>query len=291
MKQFRYMSVFAHVVDKGSISAAAEALDLSKSVISHQLKLLETELDVVLLKRTTRSQSLTPAGEAFYRHCKQLNELAENAWLQAKETQSIPKGKVKITAPNALMDTIVVPAITQLMQTYPELQPELISNDRLLNLSKEDIDLAIRVGPSPNSGMKQRRIGQFRDVLCGHPCFMNDGAGVDNAYIANSWQGAHIYHQFKHHKTKDELEFTAKAKCVANSFHTCLSLLNNKVGIGVVPDFLFKQMRPKLVEIYPEYQLPINKVYAVYPFMDNLPLNVRVCLEGIEGELVAKGSC
>ncbi|RLV61466.1 hypothetical protein D5018_01890 [Parashewanella curva] len=176
------------------------------------------------------------------------------------------------------------------MQIYPELEPELISNDRLLNLSKEDIDLAIRVGPSPNSGMKQRRIGQFKDVLCGHSSFMKDGADVANAYIANSWQGAHIYHQFKHRKTKVELEFTAKAKCVANSFHTCLSLLNNRVGIGVVPDFLFEQMKPELVEIFPEYQLPINKVYAVYPFMDTLPLNVRVILTEIERQLGAKGN-
>jgi len=93
------MSVFAKVVESGSISAAAESLNLSKSVVSQHLKVLEDELGVGLLKRTTRRQTLTPAGKDFFEKCQQMNQLATQAWDNARESQITPKGHIHITAP------------------------------------------------------------------------------------------------------------------------------------------------------------------------------------------------
>ena len=124
MNQLRHMAVFAHIVETGSITATAELLQLSKSVISQHLKTLEENLGVTLLKRTTRRQSLTSAGQDFYQHCKTLNQIADEAWLQAQEVLDVPKGNVRITAPYALMETLIAPAIAPLIEQYPLLQPE-----------------------------------------------------------------------------------------------------------------------------------------------------------------------
>ena len=166
MNRLRQMSVFAHIVEAGSITAAAESLQLSKSVVSQHLKSLETDIGVALLKRTTRRQTLTTAGEKFYEQCRKLNDVANSAWTEAQDSLREPQGKVRITAPNALMGALVAPAIGELLSRYPKLEPELISSDSQLNLFEDNIDLAIRVGRSPQSNVKQRRIGEFRDVLC-----------------------------------------------------------------------------------------------------------------------------
>lgn len=276
------MSVFAHVVDAGSITAAAETLNVSKSVVSQHLKSLEQELKVSLLKRTTRRQMLTSAGESFYEQCKKLNDVAEIAWTQAQNTLQEPQGKVRITAPNALMGTLIAPAIAQLLKSYPELKPELISSDKKLNLFEEDIDLAIRVGPSPESNLKQRRIGEFRDLLCMNRSYLNDQQHHAHAYVANDWQGKQITHQFKHKQTGKLFSFSANVHCQADSFHTCLSLIESGAGIGLIPDFLFRAKSNDLIEVFPNYQLSLNSIFALHPFNRQLPLSVSECLKSIE---------
>lgn len=283
MNRLRHMSVFAHIIEAGSITAAAEQLELSKSVISQHLKALETELGITLLKRTTRRQSLTPAGAAFYKECKKLNSVAELAWQQALETQQHPQGRITITASDALMATLVAPAIGQLMHQYPNLKPELISDDKPLNLMTSNIDLAIRVGPSSEDALMQRRIGEFRDVLCGHKNVV-ENSGDNSGYIANHWQSKHIHHNFEHGQTHG-YDYIPRVTCRVDSFHTCLTLLEAGVGIGLVPDYIFEQKRNTLTLVFPDYQLPRNPIYALHPYSRNTPLNIKVCIEAIESQL------
>ena len=285
MNQLRQMSVFARIVEAGSISAAADAMELSKSVVSQHLKALEEGLGVTLLKRTTRRQTLTEVGRSFYKQCKQLNDIAEDAWTQAQNALSLPKGRVRITAPHALMDALIVPAIAAVLKDYPALQPELISNDQQLNLDAEDIDLAIRVGPSPDSSMKQKRIGHFHDVICGLPELISQGINHDTPYIANQWQSSNIEHHLTHKTTGSLIALKVRPQCRTNSFHTCFSLIEEGVGIGIVPEFLLKGAGSALREAYPEYQLPENAVYGVFPFAGQMPINVKICLDAIEAHL------
>lgn len=287
MNRLRQMSLFAHIVDAGSITSAAESLQLSKSVVSQHLKALESELGIVLLKRTTRRQSLTVAGESFYQRCKELNNVADNAWTQAQETLEVARGEVKVTAPNALMETLVAPVIGELLQQYPLIEPVLISSDHQLDLVADNIDLAIRVGHSNENSLKQRRIGQFRDVLCAQPKVIESGSISDAMYIANVWQSQNISHVFKS-TTQDNLVFSTRARCVANSFHTCLSLIQSGAGMGLVPDFYLNQLPPSLTDVFPQHQLPINPIYALHPYNKHLPFTVQVVLTAIEKALKEK---
>lgn len=290
MNQLRHMSVFAHIVETGSITAAAESLQLSKSVVSQHLKALEQGLGITLLQRTTRKQVLTAAGKDFYEHCKTLNQVADLAWQQAQEVLETPKGRIRITAPNALMETLVAPAIAQLMKEHPLLKPELISSDRQLDLITEGIDLAIRVGQSIDSDIKQRRIGEFRDVLCSSRDFLPHENINQAPYIANSWQGQNIRHELKSDRAghQDSLLFTGEASCITNSFNTCLTLINSGAGIGLIPDFILNSSAEYLLPVFPDYHLPMNPIYALHTFRNQVPLNVSLCLSAIEQELVGK---
>ena len=277
------MMIFACIVEVGSISAAAEQLNLSKSVISQNLKQLEQSLGVVLLKRTTRRLTLTDTGEHFYAKCKEIKGIADNAWQQAQSYLAVPKGRIRITAPNVLMETLVTPVIASLMKSYPELKPELVSADEKLDFMSHDIDLAIRVGRSRDSNLTQKRIGSFSDVLCGTAEFKNQN--IDSLpYIANVWQGNTIKHTFMA-KNGDEHHFSTEAHCITNSFYSCIALLKASAGIGIVPDFYLYRFASELQPVNLNLELPSNPVFAIHPYGQNPPLNVKVCVEAITKQL------
>jgi len=278
------MSVFAHIVESGSISAAAEILGLSKSVLSQHLKALEADLGITLLRRTTRRQLLTDEGSRFYLSCKEINHIAESAWHSAQKRLAEPQGRVRITAPNALMETLVTPVIGELMEKYALLKPELISSDQHLDFHEHHIDLAIRVGTSKNSNLIQRRIGEFRDLLCGTHTTVSGQPIEMLTYISNTWQGKQISHQFKR-KSCPDIIYQKEAGCMTNSFHSSLSLIKSGVGIGLVPDFYLPLIKPALVTLFDEYDLPVNTVYALNPYGKSAPLSVEVCTEAIQKQL------
>ena len=282
--QLRQMSVFARVVEAGSISKAAEQLALSKSVVSQHLKRLEQEMGATLLKRTTRRQQLTAVGQEFYTYCQQLNDFAEQAWRSVQERQSVPQGDIVITAPHALMSSVVVPAVGQLIKQYQSIRPQFIVSDKALDLMGDNIDLAIRVGASSDSNYKQRRIGQFRDVLVANEHYLvNSKLPLEQMfYIANHWQGREIHHQFtskiEPNKSKS---LTVNANCTVDSFPSAIALIEQGVGIGLVPELALAQARSRLVEVLPDYQLAQNTIYALHPYQQ-LPLVVSTCLTSIE---------
>lgn len=281
MNRLRHMAVFAHIVECGSISAAAEQLALSKSVVSQHLKSLETALGVTLLKRTTRRQSLTGAGQQFYQQCQQLNQLADHAWQQALDSQQAPRGPITITAPHALMSTVVVPAIAGLLERWPALEPQLRADDVQLDLMEENIDLAIRVGSSTSSRYRQRRIGEFRDVLCGNAVAIRD---LSPRYIANQWQGQQIEHRLRAADSEQEQLFEARPGIRADSILSCQALLEAGAGIGILPDFIFNQ-NTALQEYMPGYQLPPNPIYVLHPYSGALPFAVETAISAIEQQL------
>jgi len=296
IKYLRHMVVFYHIVDSGSVSAAADRLGLSKSVISQQLKDLETELGVTLLNRNTRKQALTNAGEAFFNECLKLNQIATNAWDSVTQVSETVSGNIRISAPNAFIDFLVAPAMSRLLKSHPELKPELFGDDQRVDLVQQQIDLAIRVGALPSSDYKQRRIGSFRDVLCGSPEYIAqskvrdqisllDGCNPINAcYIANTWQGKKIQHTLVHDRTGDLIQLSFEANRICNSLPTVISLVRSGCGLAFIPDFIYAQHKDVLVEAFPGYRSDLVPIFALYPHSGQPPMAVKVSIEAVKEE-------
>jgi len=282
MSRLKQMSLFAHIVETGSISATAEKLSLSKSVVSQHLKILEQELNLVLFKRTTRKLMITEAGQEFYQYCKQLNNIAETAWQSAQSHSLVPSGKVKITAPHALVESVLAPAICQLMEQYPKIQPELTVSDSFLDFMENNIDVAIRVGQSPSSNLKQKRIGAFSDVLCGQKQLLDKYEALqDIPYIANAWQKAEIHHQF-FNAGGEVLEFNSTASCQVDSLITSFALIKSGAGIGLIPDFFLNQTSSEVINAVPDFSLQQNNVYALHAYQAYVPKAIEVTIDAIE---------
>ena len=288
MKKLKQMTLFMTVVEAGSITKAADKLELSKSVISQHIKQLEHDLGLPLLKRTTRKQSLTASGERFYLHCCEMHQLAEKAWSEVLYQQEFPQGKLTVTAPHALMNDIVIPALSSIATSHPKMELNVIAHDGQLDLMQEDIDLAIRVGESKSSNLKQRRIGEVEDVLCiaQHRPFLSVDAPIENLpYIANHWQSKPILHHLKHTLTDERrlLNFTATHQ--VNTVQSSLALIKSGCGIGILPRFIYQQHLDTLEEALPYFELPSSNVYALHPFHGHIPISVKMAIDAIQRAL------
>ncbi len=298
-KHIRHMLFFMEIVESGSISAAAARLGISKSVVSQHLKVLETELGLTLLTRSTRQQSLTSTGQQFYKRCREMHDVLYQAWQEARDHQQLAMGALRISAPHALIGPIVAPAIGDLVSANAGITPFLIGNDNRANLIEDKIDLAIRVGKMPSSEYKQKKIGGFFDVLCASPEYLKKHdvspeqmlaahlsmQQVD--YVANSWQGTLITHGLKAKQTNDviKLSFTANRQC--NSLPAVVAMARAGCGFAFIPDFVFRPYAQsgELVEVFPDYVCEYAPVYAVYAYKGQPPTLVRLAIEAIKGKL------
>jgi LysR family transcriptional regulator, transcriptional activator for aaeXAB operon len=301
IKHIRHMVVFSHVVECGSVSAAATKLNVAKSVVSQQLKVLEGELGVALLNRSTRSNALTAAGKAFYAQCRQISDIANSAWTNARESQRLALGSICISAPNALIEPIIAPALGELVEQNEGIYPTLLSDDSRVHLLEDKVDLAIRVGRMTSSEYKQRKLGSFRDVLCASPGYLAKH-GVTPAwlhdqqhrkvavhYVANRWQGTHIQHRLTHKKSKKVIQLAFDANRLCNSLPAVVEMTRAGCGFAFIPDFVFNRYKQSqaLVEVMPDYNCDSAAVYAVHAFNGGPPTIVNLVIEAIKNKIAA----
>jgi LysR family transcriptional regulator for bpeEF and oprC len=163
--QIELVQIFVQVIRNGSFTRAADVLKLPKSTVSKAVTRLEAETGTKLLIRTTRSQTLTAAGKAFYDSCAGPVQAIEDAQKSLSGNDSLLTGTLKITAPEDLGNEVIAPLCGKLTQKHPGLNFELIYSDQILDLVKDGFDLAIRIGNPKESGLKSRKVGEVKLVL------------------------------------------------------------------------------------------------------------------------------
>jgi DNA-binding transcriptional LysR family regulator len=164
------IAIFAAVVREGSFTRAADKLELSTSQVSKCVSRLERTLGARLLQRTTRRLRLTEAGSALYENSSSALAAIEDAKLAVSKLQGAPRGKLKVGSSTAFGAMQLPRIVRDLNAKYPELEIELVLEDRHVDLVREGIDVAIRVtGDAPDSGLVYRRLGPNRQVICASP--------------------------------------------------------------------------------------------------------------------------
>jgi len=145
VNQIEDMQTFKRIVEAGSISLAAEQLDTVKSAVSKRLKDLEKRLNVTLLQRTTRRQTLTEAGHRYYQHCLRLLDDIAEAEAQISDIEAELSGKLRISAPVSFGLMHLGPALQEFQLIHPLIEMSIDFNDRLVDLIADGFDLAIRI--------------------------------------------------------------------------------------------------------------------------------------------------
>lgn len=167
MDRLTSMAAFVRAVDLGSFAAAADALEMSGPMVGKHVHFLEERLGVRLLNRTTRRQSLTEAGQAYYERCRAVLAEAEAADAVVTDEFSEPRGRLRVTMPALLGRHCVAPLLMKLARKYPHLELDLSFGDPIAHIIEAGYDLAIRTGNlDDQSGLIARRIASQRMVVC-----------------------------------------------------------------------------------------------------------------------------
>jgi DNA-binding transcriptional LysR family regulator len=168
MDRLSSMQSFVKVVANGGFSAAARELNISTSIVTTHVKSLEDRLGVRLLNRSTRSVSLTEAGQAYYERCVQILSEIDDAEEAAQVLQAKPRGMLRLNVSPAV-PSLIAPVIAEFTALYPDVSLRVTATGRMPDLVEENFDLAIRLLPLVDSSLIVRRLATFRIVVCGSP--------------------------------------------------------------------------------------------------------------------------
>ncbi|SAK63591.1 LysR family transcriptional regulator [Caballeronia calidae] len=164
--------VFATVIDSGSMTAAAEALQQTVSGVSRTLTRLEKKLDATLVRRTTRRLQLTDEGELFLARARAILAAMEDAEEAMARHRERPAGRLRVDAASPFVLHCIVPHVKAFAASYPEITLELTSNERIVDLLEQRVDIAIRIGALQDSTLHARALGSSRLRVMASPAYL-----------------------------------------------------------------------------------------------------------------------
>lgn len=267
------MMTFAKVVETKSFSAAADALNTSKSLVSKQISNLESALGVRLLNRTTRRMSLTEIGAAYYDHCVRIAQEIAAAAETVSQLQAEPRGVLKITSPVIFSSMHLAPALQTFLKRYEHVEVELNASDRIVDIVDEGYDLAIRITGTPSPTMVARRIAAVRWVTCASPAYLKQHGTPRTPQDLNDHQclgylGLPAQSSgWRYRAGNRELIMHPTGKCRVNNSEVLLQLALGGVGIVMFPTYILGPylQSGRLKEILTDSVAnPDSSLYATY---------------------------
>lgn len=172
MDRLHLMTVFVAVGEEESFAGGARRLGMSPPAVTRAISALEARLGVKLLQRTTRYVRVTEAGQRYLDDARRILGEVDEADEAAAGVNAAPRGHLTVTAPVLFGKMFVVPGIVDYLKRYPETDVSALFLDRVVNMLEEGVDVAVRIGPLPDSSMRAIKVGQVRRVLCASPAYL-----------------------------------------------------------------------------------------------------------------------
>ncbi len=172
MDRFQEMQVFLAVAEEQSFAAAARRLNMSPPSVTRAVAALEERIGTLLLARTTRSVHITEAGQRYVEDCRRILAELEEAEESAAGSHAMPRGQLTLTAPVLFGELYVTPVMVDYLNEYPAVNIKALLVDRVVSMVDDGIDVAIRIGNLPDSGLHTIKVGEIRRVICASPAYL-----------------------------------------------------------------------------------------------------------------------
>lgn len=275
-----------------NFASAARALGLPRSTVSRNVARLETELGARLFQRTTREVALTPTGEALLHRCGGLLGALEDAVAQVRNTTSIPHGPLRVTTGIGFGINVIAQELPEFLVRYPGVTVSLDLSSESKDLVA-DADVAIRLGPMPDSGLVSARLRTMTRHLCvspsylarrGKPESLEDLVDHDTVEMPSPVGRPRTWTFTKDGETKT-LELTTRV-CV-NEALAVHKLVTNGAGIGIISGYICQPAfaSGQLVPLFPDWSIPAADVNIVFASKRQLSPNVRAFVEFMKERL------
>lgn len=275
--QWSGISEFVSVAEAQSFTLAAKKLALSTAQVSRQINALEKRLSTKLFYRTTRKVSLTQEGEVFYQHCRSVLDGLDAAEHAITHLQSMPQGKIKITAPVTYGEQHILPLLNDFMLQHENIEVEAYLSNQQLDLIEGGFDLAIRFGHLADSTLMARHLNQRTSHVCASPAYLETYGVPQTLSQLKQHQcliGSSDYWSFQEGTRAKHLKIQGKIR-----YNSGLGLVDAALkGLGIVqlPNQYVEAyiQRKQLVTLLEHYKVADEKIWAVYP--QNRHLSPRI---------------
>ncbi|KAB7629915.1 LysR family transcriptional regulator [Stenotrophomonas rhizophila] len=285
MDRMTAMNVFVEVAERGSLTAAAEALEMSRAMVTRHLAEVERWLGARLLHRTTRRISLTGPGEAALLRFRQMLAIGDELHAELATDNPEPHGLIRVTASVSFGQLHLAAAVAEFVKRHPLTRVELLLVDRVVNLVEERVDIAVRISRAIDPSLIARHLGPCRSVLCAAPSYVAErGApGTADALAAHNCLTHHYVGKSVWHLQRDgrQIAVAVGGNISVNEASLLLEAVRAGAGIAMLPMY---QIAPllrsgELVAVLPDYTVETLGLHAVYASRRQLPTIMRSFLD------------
>lgn len=293
MDRLTSMATFVKAVDLGSFAAAAAELAMSPQMVAKHVSYLEARLATRLLNRTTRRQSLTEIGKTYYERCKAV--LAEADWADAAADNATgtPRGRLRINAPLSFGTHTLTPLVVRYLRQYPEVEIELILNDRYVDLIEEGFEAVFRIGRLADSSLTARALRPFRLLACASPEYLQErGAPREpadlHAHQCLGYVGTRAAaSDWRFMRDGQKIDIQIHSQLQVNNAAALLSGALAGFGIAFISEDLARSSiaSGQLVRVLPEFETPSRPMYLLFHADRRMTTKLRSFIDLVTEEL------
>jgi len=275
--------LFSEVAKRQSFTLAANKFSMSKSAVSQQIKRLEEHLGQQLLSRHSRGMSLTSAGKVLVRHCDNLRRQMDLAIDEVSTEKDEPTGSFALTVPHSFEKHIVIPALKQLCNEYPRINPCLLVSDDPKDLIDDNLDIGIYGGHLKDSSYRALPIGRVTEVLCVSPEYLQKNSPTTSIHeisnhriIAAPWQNNTIQLVCTDTTENNISQINLTDFVSSNTLHSTMEMVIQGMGIGLLPEIAIHNslLEKRLVRLHNNWQGPEWEFHMIHRFQGDKPVHI-----------------
>ena len=283
------LRVFVRIAEAGTFGKAADQLSLPRSTASKLIQDLEQHLGTKLIQRTTRSISVTPEGAQYYERARRLITDLEEMDAAAGQTRAQPRGLLRVDVGSILASRILLPALPQFQQAYPDIELRLGVSDRPSDLVSEGIDCVIRGGALADTTLIARKLCEMEFVTCCHASYLAQYGRPSRPQDLHQQHRVIAYFSsltsklfpLRFARGEETFEIEAHAAVAVNESTAHVAALTAGLGIGQTFAWFIRDMvaRGEMVHVLQDWQPAHHALHILYPPNRHLNAKVRVFVD------------
>lgn len=286
MDRITAAEVFVEIADRGSMAAAADALDMSRAMVTRYLAQMERWAGARLLHRTTRRLSLTAAGEQALTRCRGMLAFAADMPALPADDASPVRGLLRVACAQSLAEVVLAPAMTAFLRRHPLTAVDLRIDARAVNLVEERIDVAIRITNDLDPNLIARRLGECASVVCASPAYLAEhgtptqpDALTAHNCLTYSYFGRSLW-EFSD-PAGEHIGVPVGGNLSANEAHVLLAAAEHGAGIAMQPWYAANAsiQAGRLVALLPGYTVKSLGIHAIFQSHRQMPAALRAMLD------------
>ncbi|WP_024537920.1 LysR family transcriptional regulator [Comamonas badia] len=292
MDRIQDIRLFIRIVDLGSFSKAAQELGIGQPAATKQINRMEQQLGARLLHRTTHGVSATEIGLLYYEKCKLICLHADEASSVGTLLQTQAEGSMRISSSVAFGRRVMAPLVLEFMRMNPQLQIELLCDDRYVNLVEQGVDVAVRLGKLADSTLGAAWLGVNPWVLVASGAYLKEHGtprkpedlARHGVLIYSSVQGDERWHFTG--RAGEHRSVAVRGRLRSNNLSMLLLAARSSMGVAALPRYVAQRslIDGAVVSLLDAWQLPQQEVHAVFPSPRLVPAKVRQFISWMQGQ-------